>query len=851
MGLSDRVFGGVVEHRRILVAVLLVTILGVASGVSGLEQEQSLQQFEIGVEEEEKLDYVESNFSTGPENQTVAQVIVKDDNVLAKESLIESLELQKEIRTNATIGPTLREDQPTVGIANVIATTAIRTQRPEMTSPTLDQQIAALEAMDQEQIDAIVEQVLDEDRQGSSDAFALMPNDYESGSTEASSTMIVVFQTTDSVGMTGNAPDSIVDSQLTMESIAADSDAGNEIVVVGNGLITDEQSQSQKDSIKIVGPLALLFVVVTLILVYRDLLDIVLSLVGVVLVQLWTFGALGWVGIPFNPVLIAIPVLLMGLSIDYCIHVFMRYREHRSTTGNGVVPSMKVALIGVGVALVWVTMTTAIGFLSNLVSPVQPVQELGIIAAIGIVGAFVVFALLLPPLKAELDALLERFGLDRNKRAIGTGSGRAAKLLSLGSSAARKAPVAVILLTLLLTAGTTLAATQVSTSFEPEDNIAEGAPEWTESLPEGLQPSEYSVREDLRFANENFVRHDSQVEFLIEGDVTNPDTLQRIDRAVSEAGDQEATIILANGEPRTESLLTVMERVAARDDSFRESFAAADTDGDGVPDQNLEALYDELYEVAPDEASSVLHREDGEYVATRMAVSVNSEAQGEEVIAQMDEVTAVLEGDGFTVTATGEPIINQLIQDYLLETLLVGLLITLLAVVGLLMIVYRVVHDSATLGLVTMLPVLFVVSWIIATMYFLGYPLSVLTTIVASVTIGIGIDYSIHISERFSIELEDANDIMDAIVTTTKGTGSALLGSAVTTAAGFGVLGFSLFPTLQQFGTITAIMIVYAFLGSVLVLPSMLVVWARYLGPDVESATEREVASVAGEPGED
>lgn len=44
----------------------------------------------------------------------------------------------------------------------------------------------------------------------------------------------------------------------------------------------------------------------------------------------------------------------------------------------------------------------------------------------------------------------------------------------------------------------------------------------------------------------------------------------------------------------------------------------------------------------------------------------------------------------------------------------------------------------------------------------------------------------------------------------------------MTTAIGFGVLGFAFFPVLQQFGTITAIMVVYAFLASVLVLPSLL-----------------------------
>jgi predicted RND superfamily exporter protein len=69
------------------------------------------------------------------------------------------------------------------------------------------------------------------------------------------------------------------------------------------------------------------------------------------------------------------------------------------------------------------------------------------------------------------------------------------------------------------------------------------------------------------------------------------------------------------------------------------------------------------------------------------------------------------------------------------------------------------------------------------------------------------------------------------------GTGGALLGSAATTVGGFGVLAFAILPPLQQFGIITGLTIIYAFLASVLVLPSLLVVWTKYFGPDVDEST--------------
>jgi hypothetical protein len=59
-----------------------------------------------------------------------------------------------------------------------------------------------------------------------------------------------------------------------------------------------------------------------------------------------------------------------------------------------------------------------------------------------------------------------------------------------------------------------------------------------------------------------------------------------------------------------------------------------------------------------------------------------------------------------------------------------------------------------------------------------------------------------------------------------------LLGSAATTVGGFGVLVFAILPPLQQFGLITGLTIIYAFLAAVLVLPSLLVVWTRLFGPE-------------------
>lgn len=162
------------------------------------------------------------------------------------------------------------------------------------------------------------------------------------------------------------------------------------------------------------------------------------------------------------------------------------------------------------------------------------------------------------------------------------------------------------------------------------------------------------------------------------------------------------------------------------------------------------------------------------------------------------------------------------------EQILESLAITLLAVFGVLTVAYYLDGNGATLGAVTLLPVVFAVCWIVGTMALLGISFNVLTGTVTSFTIGLGVAYNIHVSSRYTLEIQRHGNVDDALRTAMTGTGGALFGSVATTALGFSTLALAFIPAVQQFGIVTALTIVYAFLSSVLVLPTLLVGWTRY-----------------------
>ena len=99
---------------------------------------------------------------------------------------------------------------------------------------------------------------------------------------------------------------------------------------------------------------------------------------------------------------------------------------------------------------------------------------------------------------------------------------------------------------------------------------------------------------------------------------------------------------------------------------------------------------------------------------------------------------------------------------------------------------------------------------------------------VASIGIGIGVPYGIHVTHRFLEDRRRHDTVDEAVRQTLTHTGGAMAGSAATTAAGFGVLVFASLEPLRQFGLIVALTIVYSLIAAVLIQPACLKLWGEW-----------------------
>jgi predicted RND superfamily exporter protein len=850
-----------VASRSRLVIVLLLVISAVigAGAIVGTTAEGQIGQAGINSPEQAALDRIEATYET--DDAVVAQVVIRDegDNVLTRESLLKSLRLQQELRENESFNATLRDGTGMVGIENIVANVAYSHQQSsgssstgndsgnntsmarqgQSSAPTLDQQITALESSTDEEVETYLSRILDPDTSvPGNEPTQFLPTDFEPGTTSADARTTLVFQQSPSSSTT--TTESVNDAQLVISSLVEN--RFDDAFVFGQGLIDAESSQAIGDTFIIITPVAIVLLLTVLTIAYRDLIDVLVSIFGVAVVLVWYAGIQGWLGIPSNSTLIAVPFLLIGLSIDYSLHVVMRYREAREgaldTDDENVgrrdpATAMRLGIAGVVLALATAAFSTAVGFLSNYVSPLGSIQDFAILSGVGIVAIFVVFAALVPAVKLELERFFDRRGRNRHTPAVGVGSGRLNRVLSGTATLARRAPIVVIVLSLVLASAGAYGATSIDTEFNQADFIPQDAPSWMDSLPEPFAPGEYEVSENLAYLSDNFRQRGegSEGQILIRGNVTAPALLTATDDVVRNTKSSGTVVIGSDGRAAIESPTSVLRAVASENQTVADAIAARDTDGDGLPDRDVAAVYDLMFNVAPEHASSVLYRaENGSYESARLTVGVQGDASAQSVARDVRDISSTIEQDApVRATATGGPVITAVVQSALFETLVEGFAITLGVILALLISMYWWRYHAPGLGIVTLAPVLIALAWLLGTMSVLDIPFNSETVVITSLAIGLGVDYSIHVSERFVDERARHDSLAETLGTALEGTGGALLGSAVTTAAGFGVLALALSPPLQRFGIVTGLSIVYAFIACVTVLPCLLVVRERVL----------------------
>ncbi len=144
-------------------------------------------------------------------------------------------------------------------------------------------------------------------------------------------------------------------------------------------------------------------------------------------------------------------------------------------------------------------------------------------------------------------------------------------------------------------------------------------------------------------------------------------------------------------------------------------------------------------------------------------------------------------------------------------------------VIILILIMFVILFKSIKLSIIGIIPNILASSFILGIIGYLSIPLDIMTITIAAITIGIAVDNTIHYLYRFK-EFKNENKLMDSIKLTNSSAGLAVLTTSITIALGFSVLSFSNFIPTVLFGIFTSLAMIFAMLGVMILIPSLLII---------------------------
>jgi len=563
--------------------------------------------------------------------------------------------------------------------------------------------------------------------------------------------------------------------------------------VTGDPAFQIEMNEAMSRSMGSLLLLAAVFMVIVLSLVFRHVRWKLLPLPIVLLGIIYTFGAMGFLGIPLSMVSMAAFPVLIGLGIDYAIQFHNRIEEELHKEGNKSI-SIITTLKHTGPAVLIALSMTALGFVSLFTSTVPMIQDFGKLLTIGIIMCYLAAMFVGVVTVYTFDDISKiRQSRKRNKESkpaetdaehVSSGKPKTSiveQILEKINDFSINNRILVLGTATLLCIGGIYADESVGV----ETDIYTFVPQ---NLPALLN------LEHMK----DIIGGTDELNLIIKvKDNADPEVLKWIDR-FSEHETQRRYILSAS------SIVPLVKEL----------------NGGTIPDtkDEIEAIYDKIPESQKDR-----------YVYGKNMLLLNfniGNAVSDIKTEGVEELTKIIQKDiqwmqappGVTVTITGDSVIYIEVLGALTEGRIFMTYLGLFLVLGGLMVVYR----DWLKALAAIIPMFIVTGWSGLVMKFLQIDYTPMTATMGALIIGIGCEYSVLMMERYFEEKDHGAEPLQAIHRTSNSIGAALLASGSTVIGGFAALTISPFPLIRDFGTVTVIDIVLVLVATFLVFPPLI-----------------------------
>ncbi|MCH2647095.1 MAG: efflux RND transporter permease subunit [Candidatus Poseidoniaceae archaeon] len=658
------------------------------------------------------------------------------------------------------------------------------------------------------------------------------------------------------------SPCSIEWSMMDLEGHLRSNDNNSLTLLVGQAVNVEVNRELQNS-----GGLILAMGAVIIVLLYASLRrwsDVAIVTMALGGALLWMQGMIGhaaslfaWFGIDlisrsqFSNLL---PILVLALGIDDSLHALHRYKEERNL-GKSTTEAGTITVTRVGRAIMLTSLTTMAAFSANLFSDVAALRSFGIEAALGVLAAFLLTGIWAPLVRISFDEWLEKRGKNTSPNAnhYFVNKERLQKIAI--KSGTGKRPIIIGCICLILALPAAWGMVQLEGDFQVDDFLDD--------------ESDFAL--GVGIVTDRFSDEGEPAMLYIEGDVAEPEVFRAIDEFRQNSNIKTEGVVdkMTRTPDGSVDILAIDEFVLAAsaslmsnpqpffDRGYNESNCSTkgvlnapnldDKDCliffygvlslDGIPGTEVPSSLVDLYidpgvELDPQRVWQSVDGEPVSYDRMIIRFGITSPEHFPTMGPGIEEIKRDLspllnlssgtwEESGESeedkpltwVMLTGKPVTRFIAGDKMQSEMQSSLFLGSLFVLITLSIGFRSVKQA----MVSLTPILLVVIWLYGLIYAFGYSLNIVTVTIATISLGVGIDYCIHVTERYREEKEKGKNHRQALHGVGGACALALVGSAVSDVAGFAIIATSSMGLFNTFGLFSAIMIVLSLIASMVI----------------------------------
>lgn len=550
-------------------------------------------------------------------------------------------------------------------------------------------------------------------------------------------------------------------------------------------------------------PLVLMVVTLVFFLNFRSMRGVILPLATLGMAEVWTLGLMGYLGWPITTIAITLPPLLISVGSSYAIHVLNQYYADFNLIdpgqkGRGILSVMTHISLTVTLA----GLTTAAAFITLISSQLTAIQQWAVFAGLGILFAVGIAITLIP---AALQLMPHRYPGGMLKKRQSSDFALVDWLLAATAKGALRHSGKVYAVLLVVLVVSVIGALQMKVDTEFLHYFRKSDPTRRNTVQLGDKfGGAWAVNIIIDSGKTNGVKSPKFLQtvenlrsWLVAGE--NADLNVGRTDAFSDAI-KRMHMAMHNGDPEFFRIpadrMTIMDYLAI--------YGGADSDSDGVYD-DFEPFVDVFYQ-----KTNVLAR-----LTTKQADRLGT-TQIRQILGKINAHLEQTLPDDYGYEVTGYPAVNLKLAHYVVTSQLVGLALSLVFVVVVITALFRK-FAAAPMALIDM-GVTILINFGI--MGWFGIELDMVTSVIATITIGIGVDDTIHFLNTYRFYRPQCETVEETIEQTLFVSGKAIMFTSLALTFGFLSMVTSNFLPIVLFSVLTALTMINTTIGSILLIPA-------------------------------